>query len=555
MKKESTADKLLNDLLENGGVEAGESLSEASAQLAVLAGNDPALAKKIREELEFSEMIRQILLEEEKVEDLHILAAIESEQYSSAELLDRVRNGEATEHECNLAVRYLWDNPEESEQLSRDLAEDELFYQVLSPSKSEASFVEALETRMWAEARGDHFVKDFESRLDADNVLAFPASGSWKKPLLQLGALAAVVAVGAFVAVTQFTGGSGGGNGKAPVVAEVLKTSGNVVWKNNSDPMQNGDVKVGSYELASGVVSLRFSNGQEMTVEGPAQFDVTSASSAFVHSGIALAKSPGNDLGFTLKSNGVSFSRSTKLIGIDARAENSTNVLVFGGDVGVCLENGRKCREIYEAEALKADNGRDKLVDIPYQPQVFSKTWELISGVEKNMGQVRIEAPGSKIQPSKGAQSGTVQVFVENESFHSDKGIDVDQVAPGHFASIEKNNPGQALQAKGKLRSYLLQLWPGATVQTTGEGNEVEASLTFDHPIVGLIFTSDRLAASDALVGTSISHIGVEDLTKNRGLDSGSDSIVLSEDRRTISLSLKGGLKELDHVRVLVALN
>jgi hypothetical protein len=64
------------------------------------------------------------------------------------------------------------------------------------------------------------------------------------------------------------------------------------------------------------------------------------------------------------------------LIGIDARSETSTNALVFGGDVGVCLTDGRKCREIYEFEAVRADFKNEKLVDIPYQPHAFEKSWE-----------------------------------------------------------------------------------------------------------------------------------------------------------------------------------
>ncbi len=548
MKQESTAEQLLSDLLHNG--EAGA--MGFSAQIKALAKRDPALAGKIRDELEFSEMIRQVLVEDHNEEANTVIAAIESENLSSEELFDRVKCGDATARECNLVVQHLWENPDESHRLRRELTLDELLFQAVSPSKSGESFVEALETRMWAEVQDDHFVEDLESRLESESIVNFPAAVNWKKPLIQLGALAAVVAVGVFVAVTQF-GDRKGSTGM--VVAEVLKVSGNVVWENEVAPLENGDIRTGHYKLASGVVSMRFTNGQEMTIQGPAEFDVTSDSSAFVHSGLALAKSSDNNAGFSLKSNGVSFSESVKLIGIDARSENSTNALVFGGDVGVCLTDGRKCREIYEFEAVRADLKRDKLVDIPYQPHAFEKAWELISGVETNMGEVRMEMPGAKIKPSREGKSGAVQVFVENESFHTDEGINVDRIEPGHFAAVDSNS-GQALQAKGDLRSYLLQLWPNANVSTSTDGETVEASLTFDHPVVGLIFTSNRLAASDSLVGTSVSHV-VDEKHKisDRGLDNGSDSIILSKDRRTINLRLKGGAEELDHVRVLVALN
>jgi len=550
MKPESTAEQLLNDLLEKGAAGVADS-SAASDQLAALAKQDPTLAGRIREELEFSEMIRQILLQDRDLEKTDIFEAIESEELSCSDLFERVKSGDATARECNLLVGHIWKNPEESKRLRRELADDELLFQTVSSSKSEESFMEALETRMWAGVRDDHFVEDLESRLESENTIEFPGTGTWKKPLLQLGALAAAVAIGAFIAVTQF------GDRKSSTgttVAEIIKTSGDVIWSNDSAPMENGEFKTGHYSLTNGVISMRFASGQEMTIQGPALFEVKSDSSAVVHSGIAMAKSPNEDMRFTLKSKGVNFSESAKLIGIDARSEDSTNALVFGGDVGVCLTDGGKCREIYEFEAVRADNKHHKLVDIPYQPHVFRKTWELISGVEKNMGQVRIEMPGAEIQPFAGNEDGTVQVFVEKESFHPEQDINVDQSSPGYFASDDTSS-GQLLQAKGDLRSYLVQLWPDTKISTSSDGETVEASLTFDHPVAGLIFSSDRLEASDSLVGTSISHIGVEDLSNARGLDIGGDTIILSKDRRTINLRLKSGASQLDQVRVLVALN
>ena len=86
------------------------------------------------------------------------------------------------------------------------------------------------------------------------------------------------------------------------------------------------------------------------------------------------------------------------------------------------------------------------------------------------------------------------------------------------------------------------------------DGEEVEASLTFDHEVVGVIYSSDRLASSDQSVGTTMTHAGQE-FNRDRGLDSSGDLILLSEDRRTINLKLRGDGERVDQVRVLVALN
>ena len=93
---------------------------------------------------------------------------------------------------------------------------------------------------------------------------------------------------------------------------------------------------------------------------------------------------------------------------------------------------------------------------------------------------------------------------------------------------------------------------PVATAGVTekeGAEEEVETSLTFDHPVVGVIFSSDRLDSSDAAVGSALEEAG------RRGLDSGEDEILLSEDRRTLNLRFRGGGDHAEQVRVLVALN
>jgi len=50
-------------------------------------------------------------------------------------------------------------------------------------------------------------------------------------------------------------------------------------------------------------------------------------------------------------------------------------------------------------------------------------------------------------------------------------------------------------------------------------------------------------------VGSALEEAG------RRGLDSGEDEILLSEDRRTLNLRFRGGGDHAEQVRVLVALN
>mgnify|MGYP003633173842 CR=1 FL=1 len=526
----------------------GESSEDSLRQLADLLHEDVDMAGRVRSELEFSELLRQGF-RDEKISASSFEKDIESHSLEIDEIVARVVAGKPTTFECDRLAKYLWAHPAAITSLRQQLAEDEWLTQAIVESKDGEAFVEALETRMWAETRQDHFVEDFTARFDeelaqekeeAGNIIPMPIP--WGRTLVKMGSVAAAIAVGAFVLVQQIADRLEQG----AIVASVVKSSSDARWSGDVVPGHEGQVKVGRYQLESGVVALKFPSGGEMTVEGPAIFRIDDDESAYVYHGVALAKSSGPGEGIVIKSRDLNISKSAPLIGIDARSEFSTNAIVFEGDGGVCLTDGGGCRNMSKFDSIKADHTRDKLLDIPYNPHAFEKSWELLAGVEANMGPVRIEMPGTPIQLDRG--EGEVQVFVENQSFRPDEAVEVDQLASGRFASAESNR-GESLQVDGNLRSYLLQVIPDE-----GSGDKsIEASLTFDHPVVGVIYSADRLDSSDFSVGSSIRDPGGE-FSRVRGLDSESDEILLSDDGRTLNLRLHGKSSEVDQIRVLVAL-
>lgn len=528
----------------------GEREGRLASELGERLATDPALAAACARELRFSEMIRQALAGDPDAAGQTLGGAFASIGLPMEELLDRIREGTATTFECDQAVKHLWEAPDTVRDLRRRLAEEEWLLLAVSESKSEQAFIESLETRMWAETKQDHFVEDFTKRFErelaasgehdaAEKIVPFP--GGWTGHVVRLVAAAAAIAVGAFV-IGQVAAGR---FAATPALASVVKATPDAIWVEGASPRHDGTLSPGLYELKSGVVSMRLSSGGELTVEGPARFEVGEDASTEVHAGIALARAPKEEDGISLRSRGLHVSDAARLIGIDARAEGATEAIVFNGDGGICLDGSGKCRDLSEFEAVKADHRRDRLVDVPYNPRAFSKAWAMVAGVENNLGPVKIELPGSVISAAGGVE-GEVRVFVENEAFRPEGGVEVDQIAVGAFASA-KPNPGEALQASGELRSYLLQLTPS---DGTGAKEDVETSLTFDHPVVGVIFSSDRLENSDAAVGSSLPAA-----QERRGLDSGEGEILLSDDRRTLNLRFHGGSEHAEQVRVLVALN
>jgi len=538
-----TDDELLRGLLHG---ELEESL------LCVLAARlqvDPRLASRCARELGFSEWIRQALVGDASEAERTFIGALESDRLPIGDLLGRVRDGSASSFECDQVVKHLWEEPAAARGLRLRLAEDEWLRLAVSSSKSEQAFIESLETRMWAETGQDHFVEDFAKRferewpalpggVEPERVVSLSRVG--RGTMLRLFGAAAAVALGAF-ALAQVAVGR---LGSAPAMASVMKSTPDAIWIQGASPRSDGTLRPGLYELKSGVVSMRLTGGGELTVEGPACFEVGEDASAEVHAGIALARTPAEEVGIALSSRGLNISEPGRLVGIDARSEGATEAIVFDGDGGICLDGSGKCRDLSEFEAVKVDHLRDRLVDVPYNPRAFSKAWAMVAGVEDNLGPVTIELPGPVISAAGGAE-GEVRVFVENQSFRPDGGVEVDRLAIGAFAAAGPN-PGEALESTGPLRSYLVQLTPSVS-ERIEEG--IETSLTFDHPVVGVIFSSDRLEESDSTVGS----VPAEEA--RRGLESGEDEILLSEDRHTLNLRFRGGSEHAEQVRVLVALN
>lgn len=532
----------------------GEADTNIVERLAEAAANDAELARKISSELNFTGLLREAL----RSSTVEAGAAFQHSQNQHAAGLEgmiyAVEEGLADAYACDQVAKHLIENPAQIPALRTRLAEAEWLLEALVPGKGEDAFMEALETRMWAETTTDRFVDQFALRLvevdrvssrkeAEESIVAFPTS--WFQPVWRGAAAAAVLALGAFWVSGQLSSHLS----QQAELGKVVKASPDASWVSDLVPSASGGITPGRYELEQGIVSLKFDSGNEITVEGPALFDVAADATTFVHRGVALARAADNSEGSAVNSKGLNISTAVPLLGIDARAEFSTEAVVFEGVGGVCLAEGGACREMFPYESVKADLSRQRFVDVPFNPQPFAKAWEHLAGVETNMGSVSIELPGSEFAPAR-SDRAAVQVYLERQHFRPESELDVDNIRIGEFSST-RPNPGQMLQASGDLRSYLLELWPNAEATTDGE--EVEASITFDHPVVGIIFSSDRLASSDDYVGHSRDRKTA--ILNDRGPDEDDDSILLSSDRRTLNLRLRGGVAELDQIRVLVALN
>ncbi|NNE91510.1 MAG: hypothetical protein HKN23_07675, partial [Verrucomicrobiales bacterium] len=158
-------DEILADLLNHGLAD-----EEQRGKLERLCAESPENARKLAEELEFSELIRQALLTHDFAEfegDVrHRMSDADAESDPDFdELKHRLRTGTARQPDLNGLARIVAEDDERAAELRRDLHFDDLFEQAAVPSRAEEPFVESLATRMWAQTEEDHFVQDIARQL------------------------------------------------------------------------------------------------------------------------------------------------------------------------------------------------------------------------------------------------------------------------------------------------------------------------------------------------------------------------------------------------------
>ncbi|MEM6532883.1 MAG: VWD domain-containing protein [Myxococcota bacterium] len=104
---------------------------------------------------------------------------------------------------------------------------------------------------------------------------------------------------------------------------------------------------------------------------------------------------------------------------------------------------------------------------------------------------------------------------------------------------------GAEIPSGAEIQSWLL-------VRQAGDSGEVGLNgfVRFSTPIVGVQVITERQSSSDALLGAAGTAYGA---TTDRGLELGEDVFEISEDRRSLSITLVG--LTLDHLRVLTEVN
>jgi hypothetical protein len=116
----------------------------------------------------------------------------------------------------------------------------------------------------------------------------------------------------------------------------------------------------GRYALKRGAVHLRYANGADLVVQGPADFEICDGMHTRLESGVVRAIVPPTAHGFTLLTKDVSYEDVGTEFGL--RADSSTGqseMLVFDGQVNVRGGRGTEVlKSVFEGDAVRFNEGK-----------------------------------------------------------------------------------------------------------------------------------------------------------------------------------------------------
>lgn len=332
-----------------------------------------------------------------------------------------------------------------------------------------------------------------------------------------------------------------------PVGFAVVAQASDVVW---SDAALDAGTRLDSQTIVfqSGVLRLVFDDGVEVTLEGPAEYELLEPGSTRLVSGVLAATVPPGAEGFTVETPTAEVVDLGTSFGIDLRESGFSSVSVFDGEVEVAALDSTEKRLLTEGQSVKI-SADQSISDTQFDMDRFERLWPVASGITGSSDVFRFVPPWPK-QIRFVHSDRHVFVAAEGQAVDLVQPLDVNISAPGDYSRVEQLTP-ITLSPGQRIRSYVLHYMPRAQLRPRRAGR-MEGSITFDRPIAGLIVQHEELFASSR----RFSRRPAGERQQRRQLDLNGDDIgdriTLSEDRRTLTVSFVSPGRSSDLVRVIV---
>lgn len=339
---------------------------------------------------------------------------------------------------------------------------------------------------------------------------------------------------------------------------------------NSSDEWKPGtELKAGLYELENGSIEIQitshqkdkkkpkkqsiykatndledpFSSGARLIIKGPARFALHSNEWVELFSGKISAEVFPVAKGFTVTTNALEVVDLGTRFAVTADTEEKAAFHVYDGTVaGRPLESEIESIIFRSGATVQLNLKSHILEKIPFEPSQFLPRLKWRGRLIDRSANVQLlkKAPRAVDEKDLFADNPAV-IFQERSEVTLHRDLKVDLSQPGKGAAT--GGTSGSIPAKTKVSSYLIHLKP----ELLGVKSSIQATIKFDSPILGIIYSDEKLDETDRRFGASRTDYP---LSGGRGLEH-SDEFHLHEDQRTFSIKSKGNI--YDQIRILVA--
>lgn len=325
----------------------------------------------------------------------------------------------------------------------------------------------------------------------------------------------------------------------------LVAASEDVVWQGEERKF-NTPFQSDRLELKQGIVTLRLPQGVEVTLQGPADYELMDEDSTLLHSGLLAASVPPGAEGFRVETPTLEVIDLGTEFGIELDANGKATVSVFDGEVKVGLKDQKTKKLLKEGEAIQWDQ-KGAIEPTDFNPTPYQRIWPVSSGIEQSEGAFRLLLPWERRLRLLRSND---EIFIAPErpkTFADSLTVNISEA--GDYSHNDDLTPA-TLESGELIRSYIFFFRPDKDDVPPRE-KRINGTITFQNPILGMIVKERELTDSAGQFYRS----RAGDALRNRELeffsDPRGDRISLSEDRRTLSVSL-GGVSP-DIIRVVVS--
>lgn len=308
--------------------------------------------------------------------------------------------------------------------------------------------------------------------------------------------------------------------------------------------------RMGAHTIAlkSGLLRLQFDSGVEVTLQGPAQYQLISSNRTKLTTGLLTANvSPGAE-GFRVDTPTAEVTDLGTSFGVHLRPDGASHVSVFDGEVEVAEPDSGEKKLLKEGEEIVVTSER-KLEAVKFDATPYEKVWPISTGIAGSTGAFELAPPWPR---RLGLSAGDDKILVVPDGYRRRIRfpLKVNISAPGKVETQDQLTPA-VLPPGAPLRSFILFYQPRENLPRRFT-SRIQGSITFDRPIAGVIVLHKELRDSGGRFSSR--KVGMGQPRKQVDLfgSPASDVVTLSHDRKTLSVDLAAPGKSADVIRVVV---